>query len=91
MAPALDLRFAPPGKWDIGLRYTLDSYISFSDLYASEHHNSYLQRLTLHTAIDRVTLYGQIGFTPDDQEVYSLGMAFGIPFNKKEKVEKAQE
>jgi hypothetical protein len=89
MAPAMDLRFAPPGKWDIGMRYTLDSYISFSDLFESEQDNSYLHRLTLHTTIDRVTAYGQLGFTPDNQRVFSLGLAIGIPFNKKGKEEKA--
>jgi len=88
IAPALDLRCAPPGKWDIGLRYTLDSYISVSDVFESEQDNSYLHRLTLHTTIDRVTAYGQIGFTPDEQRVFSLGMAYGIPFKKKEKAMK---
>lgn len=85
MAPALDLRFAPAGKWDIGMRYTLDSYISFSDLYESNQQNSYLNRLTLHTTVDRVTAYGQIGFTPDQQRVFSVGLAYGIPFKKREK------
>ncbi|MFN0175367.1 MAG: hypothetical protein ACKVU0_12010 [Saprospiraceae bacterium] len=89
IAPAVDLRCAPSGKWDIGLRYTLDSYISVSDIFESEQDNSYLHRLTLHTTIDRVTAYGQIGFTPDEQRVFSLGMAYGIPFKKKEKVVKS--
>ncbi|MEK7257268.1 MAG: hypothetical protein AAB316_21115, partial [Bacteroidota bacterium] len=89
IAPALDLRFAPPGKWDLGMRYSLDSYISFQDLYESEQSNSYLHRLTLHTTIDRMTAYGQIGFTPDQQRVFSLGLAYGIPFKKKGKEEKS--
>lgn len=82
-APALDLRFAPPGKWDLGLRYSYDQYVSLADLYESEIGNSYFHRLTLHTTFDQVTAYGQIGFTPDDQRVFSLGLAYGIPFKKK--------
>ncbi|MFN0216030.1 MAG: hypothetical protein ACKVT2_17355 [Saprospiraceae bacterium] len=84
LAPAIDLRVAPPGKWDYGIRYTLDSYVS-----GSEQSNSYLHRLTLHSTFDRMTAYGQIGFTPDQQRVFSLGLAYGIPFKKKEKVEKS--
>lgn len=87
LAPAMDLRFAPPGKWDIGMRYTLDSYISFADLYDSEQNNSYLHRLTLHSTVDRVTAFGQLGFTPDNQRVFSLGLAVGIPFDKQAKKE----
>ena len=89
IAPAFDLRFAPPCKWDIGMRYTLDSYLSFTDLYESDQDKSYLHRLTLHTTMDRVTAYGQIGFTPDEQRVFSFGLAYGIPFKKKEKVVKS--
>lgn len=84
LAPAFDLRFAPAGKWDIGMRYSLDAYISFSDLINNDK-RSYLHRLTLHTTIDRVTAYGQIGFTPDEQRVFSLGMTYGIPFKEPEK------
>lgn len=88
IAPALDLRYASPRNWDIGMRYTLDSYISFADVFEANQKDSYLHRLTLHTTIDRVTAYGQIGFTPDQQRVMSLGLAYGIPFKKKGKVEK---
>ncbi|MBC7775783.1 MAG: hypothetical protein H7246_10155 [Phycisphaerae bacterium] len=88
IAPVIDLRLVPSSKWDIGLRYSLDSYISFIDLYESDQNDSYLHRLTLHATVDRVTAYGQIGFTPDDQRVFSLGLAYGIPFKKKEKVAK---
>lgn len=90
MAPALDLRFAPPGKWDLGMRYSLDSYISFSDLYESRQRNSYLHRLTLHTTFDHLTAYGQVGFTPDAQRVFSLGLSIGMPFKKKNEAEKVE-
>jgi len=85
IAPAIDLRLAPSAKWDIGLRYSLDSYISFTDLYETDQNDSYLHRLTLHATVDRVTAYGQMGFTPDNQRVFSLGLAYGIPFKKKGK------
>ncbi len=84
VAPAMDLRYAPPGKWDFGMRYSLDSYISFSDL-VNNSRNSYLHRFTLHLTYNRVTAYGQIGLTPDNQQVLSLGMAYGIPFRKEKK------
>lgn len=87
MAPAADLRYIPVGKWDMGLRYSLDSYISVGDLYTDEQRTSLLHRVTLHATLNQATAFGQIGFTDDNQRVYSLGLAFGIPFGKKEKVE----
>lgn len=84
VAPALDLRFTPAGKWSGGLRYSFDTYFTATDLY-EDNSNSYLQRLTLHTSYDRFTLYGQLGFTPDQQRVGSIGLAYGIPFKKREK------
>ncbi len=66
------------------MRYSLDSYISFTDLINSDK-SICLHRLTLHTTIDRVTASGQIGFTPDEQRVFSLGMIYGLPFKKPEK------
>lgn len=85
LAPALDLRFAPTRLWDIGLRYSLDAYRTVSDLYESGQPRSFLHRLTLHTTIDRFSIYGQAGFTPDGQKVYSLGAAVGFTFQKAEK------
>ncbi|MCC7467269.1 MAG: hypothetical protein IT261_13405 [Saprospiraceae bacterium] len=85
LAPALDIRFVPSRLWDIGLRYSLDTYRSVANLYESNQPRSFLHRLTLHTTFNRFTLYGQAGFTHDEQQVYSLGAAIGLPFKKSEK------
>lgn len=84
LAPALDLRYSPYKSANIGMRYSLDSYFSVGDIFEDNQTNSYLHRLTLHGTVNPVTLYGQIGFTADQQRVYSLGMSYCIPFKKKE-------
>jgi hypothetical protein len=82
LAPAVDLRFVPDQHWNLGLRYSLDPYFTASDI-TKQGTNGYLNRLTLHATVDQFTAFGQIGFTPDKQRLYSIGAAIGIPFGKK--------
>lgn len=89
-APSAELRFAPTPIWDFGLRYSLDSYRTLTNVLETEQ-SSLLHRLTLHSTHDRFTVYGQAGFTADKQRVYSLGLAYGIPFGKKKTDNKAAD
>jgi hypothetical protein len=81
IAPAIDLRFTPQGKWSGGLRYSFDTYFTATDLYENNA-NSYLNRVTLHATYDRFTAFGQLGFTGDHQQVSSVGLTYAIPFRK---------
>jgi len=76
LAPALDFRFMFDSTSLIGLRYSFDTYYGVTQ---GDGVNFYLQRLTLHTTLNRITLFGQLGFARNNQKVYSLGMSYGIP------------
>lgn len=86
VAPTLDVRFFPTHNFVVGMRYSLDTYLSFANLVtAGIEEIRHVHRLTVHTFIHAATLYGQIGLTPSNQNVYSLGMSYGIPLKKKPK------
>ena len=78
-----EIRFSPAPKRSFGLRYTWDTvageadnpgvgYISLDDIH----------RLSLHATFDRVTAFGQLGFTNSGQKVFNIGLSCAIPFGQ---------
>lgn len=81
-APSLDFRITPSDRFRFGLRYTYDIFYTLNDILG-DRSNSNLHRLTLHGSAGEFVAYGQLGFTPDGQRLSSVGLSYGISFQKK--------
>lgn len=79
-----EVRLTPTPKNAFGLRYTWDSVFRGENDYPLGFMNlTNTQRLTLHATLDRVTAFGQLGFTNTGQQLYSVGLTCGFPFWRK--------
>jgi len=79
-----EIRFSPAAKRSLGLRYSYEGVAgNVSNPPLGYQYLSDIHRLSLHATIDRVTAFGQLGFTNTSQQVYNIGLSVAIPFWQK--------
>lgn len=79
-----EIRFSPAAKRSLGFRYSYESVTgNISDPPVGYLYLSDIHRLSIHATIDRVTAFGQLGFTNTNQKVYNIGLSVAIPFWQK--------
>ncbi|MEZ4940918.1 MAG: hypothetical protein R3D58_08615 [Saprospiraceae bacterium] len=79
-----EIRFSPAAKRSLGLRYSFESVAGdISDPPVGYQYLENIHRLSLHATIDRVTAFGQLGFTDTGQQVYNIGLSVAVPFWQK--------
>lgn len=78
----IEARFQPSEKNILGLRYTWDSVVGDEEgeIPIGYMKLDYAHRLSLHATFDRVTAFGQIGFTDTGQQIYGVGLCYAFPF-----------
>lgn len=81
-----EIRFSPAAKRSLGFRYSYESVAgNISDPPLGYQYLSDIHRLGVQATIDRVTAFGQLGFTNTNQKVYNIGLSVAIPFWQKTK------
>ncbi len=79
-----EIRFSPAAKRSLGFRYSYESVTgNISEPPVGYQHLSNIHRLSLHATIDRVTAFGQLGFTNTGQQMYNVGLSVAVPFWQK--------
>ena len=81
----IEARFRPSEKNSFGLRYTWDTVVGDEEgeIPVGYQKLDYSHRLSLHATFDRVTAFGQIGFTNTGQQLYGVGLCYAFPFWRK--------
>ncbi len=79
-----EFRYVPSAKTCFGLRYAYEGAAGgeISSPPAGFQHLESIHRLSLSATFDRVTAFGQLGFTNNSQQMINVGLSYGIPFRK---------